>query len=275
MTLPQFPSLPLGTWQATRDTIRSYAHIIGTVRRVLTPAQKHYWHLSLKTNATGFTTTPILVNGASVELQIDFVNHMLHIQTSRGEKWSQRLTGQSPAQFCAEVLGVLGNLGIDANEVRSEFPDNAPGAYDSEAVARYWQALAQIDGLLNQFKGKQRRETSPVQLWPHHFDMSLVWFSGRLVPETDPTDADYSDEQMAFGFSTGDEGIPEPYFYITAYPLPEGLAETDLPDDAVWHTEGFTGAAMMYTALVDADNPTEKLLNFWRTLQAAGEALMQ
>jgi hypothetical protein len=46
-------------------------------------------------------------------------------------------------------------------------------------VERYWQALAQIDILLKQFRGELREETSPVQLWPHHFDLSLVWFSGR------------------------------------------------------------------------------------------------
>ena len=269
-----FPPLLLSSWQPTRDTLNIYAKIIGKVRRALTPHQKHWWHVSLRTTATGLTTTPMPAGALSVEIRLDLVNHLLIVENSRGEVWHCKLEGQSPAQFCATVLTVLQHMGVTADIDRSEFADDEPHSYDPLAVTHFWQTLTQIDGRLKEFKGEQRRETSPVQIWPHHFDLSMIWLSGRLVPDTDPEDEEYSDEQMNFGFSTGDEGIPEPYFYITAYPMPAGLTETQLPPDAQWLTEGFMGAVMMYAALVDTNNPGEKLLDFWRTVHKSGSQLM-
>jgi hypothetical protein len=117
--------------------------------------------------------------------------------------------------------------------------------------------------------------TGPVQLWPHHFDLAMVWFSGRTVPGVDTADEETAEEQMNFGFSTGDDGISDPYFYITAYPLPAELVKTPLPPNAVWHTHGWSGAIMPYAALVEADRPEEILLGFLKQVQAAGARLMK
>ena len=43
----------------------------------------------------------------------------------------------------------------------------------------------------------------PVVLWPHHFGLAVLWFSGHPAPDQDPANAEYADEQMNFGFSTG------------------------------------------------------------------------
>jgi hypothetical protein len=34
---------------------------------------------------------------------------------------------------------------------------------------------------------------------------------------------------MNFGIAFGDESIPEPYFYVTAYPSPDALPKVVLP----------------------------------------------
>jgi hypothetical protein len=208
-------------------------------------------------------------------MTLDLTAHKLVIVSSRGEQWQKPLSGQSSAAFCEEALAALAGLDIHPEIDRSLFNDTTPGAYDRDAVTRYWQALSQIDPIFKQFKGELRQETGPVQLWPHHIDLAMLWFSGRLVPGVDPTDEESADEQMNFGFSPGDGGIPNPYFYITAYPRPDGLTNTPLPADAYWHTQGFTGAILMYEALVTASQPKEKLLTFLRTVQQAGANLMR
>jgi|SRR5581483_1228782 len=109
----------------------------------------------------------------------------------------------------------------------------------------------------------------------HHFDLALLWFSGRKVPGQDPNDAENADEQMNFGFSVGDEGIPEPYFYITAYPLPKNFVGAPLPHGAYWHTDGWNGAVLLYKALVATDAPDARLLDFWRAAQKYGAELMR
>ncbi len=275
MSKNKFPALSLTDWQPTRDTIRGYAQVMGKIRRALTPRQKHWWHVSLRAATTGLTTTSIPSGSVTFEMLLDLTGHKLVISTSRGEQWQKPLRGQSVNTFCEESLAALNSFGIQPKIDRALFSDTTPGAYDTAAVERLWRTFSQIDALFRQFKGELRQETGPVQLWPHHFDLALLWFSGRLVPGQDPDNEEYADEQMNFGFVPGDEGISEPYFYITAYPTPDGLTSAPLPDDAAWRTESFTGAVMMYESLVTADDPGEKLLAFLRIAQQAGAALMR
>ncbi|NHZ71846.1 MAG: hypothetical protein GWP17_02020 [Aquificales bacterium] len=270
MTPLTFPPLPLDSWQPTRDTIRSYAQIIGKVRRAFAPRQKHWWHISLHTTATGLTTTPLLAGGLIIELQLDFCDHRLLISTNQGERLEVPLEGQSPAEFCTEVCDALAIWHIYPDASLTDFEDDTPGTYEKTAVATFWSAFSQIDAIFKTFKASLREETSPVQLWPHHFDLAMLWLSGRLIPGQNPTNEESADEQMNFGFVTGDGGILEPYFFVTAYPVPEKFTDTPLPAGAYWQTEGWTGAVMPYAVLIESDNPQETLLTFLHTAHQAG-----
>jgi len=270
-----FPPLSLADWQPTLETLQTYAKVIGKVRRALTPAHKHWFHVSLRVAANGLTTTAIPAPPRTFEMLLDLTAHKLIITTSRGEQWQLPLTGQSAADFCEDTLTALATLGIHPEIDLSLFEDTIPGIYDRAAVEQYWQAISQVDAIFKQFQGELRQETSPVQLWPHHVDLAMLWFSGRLVPGQDPANEEYADEQMNFGFTPGDESIPDPYFYITAYPSPDGLTDTQLSGDAYWLTEGFTGAILPYTSLVAASDPADTLLTYLRTVQQAGAASMK
>jgi hypothetical protein len=275
MSTNTFPPLSLADWQPTLTTLQNYAKLIGKVRRAFAPRQKHWFHVSLRINAGGLTTTAIPVGDKTFEMQLDLTAHRLVITSSRGERWDAPLTGQPAAQFRDEALASLKLMGIEPDIDHSLFDDNTPGTYDRAAVERYWLALSQIDGLFKQFRGELREETGPVQLWPHHVDLAMLWFSGRLVPGQDPANEEYADEQMNFGFTPGDDSIAEPYFYATAYPTPDGLTDTQLSGDAYWLTEGFTGAILPYASLVEATDPANTLLTYLRTVQQAGAALMK
>ncbi|NCF69206.1 MAG: hypothetical protein GWP61_24885 [Chloroflexi bacterium] len=275
MTNSNFPSLALADWLATRDTIAVYTQVIGKVRRALTPHQKHWWHVSLRVAATGLTTTPIPAGDKTFELLLDFTHHRLLITTSHGQRRDFPLTGQSVKDFKDQTLALLSELGFEPQIDHTLFEDDSAGTYDETAVFNFWQALSQIDAILKEFKHGFRGESSPVQLWPHHFDLGVNWFSGRLIPDQDPDDPEWSDEQMNFGFSTGDGGIANPYFYITAYPAPAGLTDTILPEGAYWQTEGWTGAVLPYETLVDHNNAKAHLLDFLRTVHQAGSERMR
>ena len=270
----QFPPLVLADWQPTRDTVHGYAEVLGAVRGALSANQKHSGHRSLLAAAAGLTTTSIPSGPQTFELLLDLAGHRLVISTNHGRLWQHRLRGQSQAAFLDELTSALATLGINTNLDRNQYGNPAAGVYDVAAVERYWEALSQIDQVMKRFKGELRAETSPVQLWPHHMDLATLWFSGRRVPGHENEKPAFADEQMNFGFSTGDGGIPEPYFYITAYPLPDGLGATPPPEGAQWHTEGWQGAVMPYSKLVGAPDAEDMLLAFLRTYQAAGMALM-
>lgn len=270
-----FPSLALADWKPTRDTVEMYTKLLGRVRRAMAPKNKHWWHVSLHVSGCGLTTTPFPVGSHVMELMLDFTTHQLLIISSKGDRCVIPLHGQSPKQFHDEVLVALAALGCMPEIDHSLFANDKPGTYDKTAVSRYWQALCQIDAALKTFKGGFRGESSPVQFWPHHFDLALVWFSGRLCPGQDPNDPEWADEQINFGFSTGDDSLPNPYFYAVAYPRPDGFVGSPLPEDAYWHQTGWTGAMMLYEKLETAENPTAKLLNFYQAAHQIGANLMK
>jgi hypothetical protein len=273
-----FPAMPLANWQPTRDMLQLYSKVFGRIRRTLSPPQKHWWHISLRAAPNGLTTTAIPIpeaDEATFELVLDLQQAQLIITTSRGETWQAPLAGQPVKEFCEATLAALAKMGIIVELDRSLFADETSGVIDREAAKTCGQVLTSVDQVLKQFKAELPGETSPVQLWPHHFDLAMVWLSGRKVPGIDPADEEWADEQMNFGFSTGDEGMPDPYFYATAYPWPENIVNAPLPSGATWYTQSWKGGLLMYDTLVGLDHPEEALLAFLRSAHQAGSNLMR
>jgi len=117
--------------------------------------------------------------------------------------------------------------------------------------------------------------TTPIPVGTRSLVLSLNWFSGRLVPGVDPADEENADEQMNFGFVSGDAEIRDAYFYATAYPPPMGWTDSPLPAEAYWHSEGWTGAVLMYERLAGIAEPEQALLDFLTASWRAGAEHMK
>ncbi|MFL6261578.1 MAG: hypothetical protein ACJ76Y_17930 [Thermoanaerobaculia bacterium] len=121
--------------------------------------------------------------------------------------------------------------GIPDHPVATGAPFALAGSPAPAELERYY---AGADRLL---RGLRERNpgASPVRCWPHHFDLATLI---RLDPEADPETA----RSIGVGFSPGDSGKPEPYFYVLPWPRPAG----DLPalDGGAWNTEGWLGAVL-------------------------------
>ena len=269
------PDISLDGWRATRDTVQAYAEILSGVRKSLAPRQKHWWHISLRVGASGLTTTPIVVGDRVVELLLNLVSHRLQIATNRGDSADIDLCGQSATDFCNQVLKALAGFGVRPEFDRAAYAALGAQTYDRDAVGQYWQVLPLVDGALKQLKSEHRGESGEVQFWPHHFDVAVLLFTGRRAPGIDPEDEESADENMNFGFLPGDDGIPEPYFYATAYPTPAGLTESPLPYGAYWHTDGWTGAVLRYGKLRTQAQPVERLLDYLRAARDAAASRMK
>lgn len=269
-----FPPLTLAEWQPTRNTIHGYARVLGEIRHAFAPRQKHSFHGSLYVTAAGLSTAPIPWGPLTFELQLDYAAGQARLTTNRGSHRQIALQGQSVAEFLDQTLAALLEADIQLALKPAWFPDRSTGVYDAAAVARFWLALSQVDSIFRRFRGELRSETGPVQLWPHGFDLAMLWFSGRLIPGQESAKPRDADEQMNFGFSTGDAGIPEPYFYVTAYPLPPALPKVQLPGEAAWHAGGWQGAVLKYRSLLNVSDPETALLNFLRSVQREGARLM-
>ncbi|MEW5987878.1 MAG: DUF5996 family protein [Chloroflexota bacterium] len=279
MAHSEFPVMKFADWRPTHDTLHHYARVLGRVRRALTPYQRHWSHITLRVAADGLTTTDIPIpdgGGSTFEMLLHLREHRLVIQTGGQEWWDMPFRGQTAAELGDAALSALADLGVRVTMERSQWANDEPGVYDRAAVETYFQALSSIDEVFKQFKAELPGETGPVQIWPHGFDLAMLWFSGRQVPGADPADEEQADEQMNFGFSPGGYGgIPDAYFYVTAYPWPDGLLEAALPAGAYWHTAGWRGAVLPYEESVTAEKPAAELLGFLQVAHAAGARYMK
>lgn len=269
-----YPALSLTDWRRTRDTLHGYCRLLGWVRRQSSPRQRHWNHVTLQVAAEGLTTTPVPAGDAIFELRLDLVGHRLQIASSRGEAPGAELTGQSTADLLKTIVSGLSDLGLTVDLESADFADEHPGEWDRASIRRFWSGLVQIDSVFKTFKGRQRLETSPVRLFPHHLDLALSWYSGRLIPGQEPRDEDAADEQMTFGYSTGDYTIAEPYFYATAYPEPPGFVGSQLPAEGHWQQDGFSGAVLPYAELVSAPQPNDLLRRFLELAHDGGASRM-
>jgi hypothetical protein len=120
--------------------------------------------------------------------------------------------------------------------------------------------------LFLKLRGSSLKEKSNINFWPHHFDLALLVFSGKLIDGQDETNWDYSREQMNFGLSSGDAGIPQPYFYVTAYPFDKTLLKIELPEFAEWHTEGWNGLVVKLNQLANQEEIFTALFSLFTEL---------
>src|SRR5580700_6409226 len=108
-----WPELPLAAWQDTYATLHMWTQIVGKVRLALSPRVNHWWEVALYVNARGLTTSAIPFGDGIFEVQFDFIEHELIIQTSWGTSKTMALRPQSVADFYAEFMSGLKSLGIE------------------------------------------------------------------------------------------------------------------------------------------------------------------
>ncbi|HKN16075.1 MAG TPA: DUF5996 family protein, partial [Candidatus Sulfotelmatobacter sp.] len=149
-----WPELPLAAWQDTCATLHMWTQIVGKVRLALSPRINHWWEVALYVNARGLTTSAIPYGGRIFEVQFDFIDHKLTIQTSWNSSASIALKPQSVAIFYSEFMAALRSLGIEVkiwtmpvevpNPVSFE-TDTQHASYDPEYAHRFWQILILCD----------------------------------------------------------------------------------------------------------------------------------
>lgn len=271
----RLPELDFRATSGTRDALHSYAGVFGNVLKFCRPKRKHWWHASLRPSLTGLTTG-VINAGADFELALNLRDGQWVARTSAGAKISEALQGQSTLTLATQINDFLIAAGVNDQLIPQvdEYSDDGFADYSKDDAGNISQVLSFVTAALAKLRAGIRQETSPIQLWPHHFDLSMLWLPGEKITGQDPMDEEYADKQMNFGFTFGDEGIPEPHFYVTAYPLPDGFERLPLPDGSRWQSEGFSGVVVPYQSLIENSDPSGYLLELWQGLLSAGREQM-
>jgi Family of unknown function (DUF5996) len=281
-----WPELRPEAWQDTYATLHMWTQIVGKVRLALSPRINHWWEVALYVNARGLTTSAIPYNGKIFDIQFDFIDHKLIIQTSWGPSKTLALKAQSVADFYAEFMAALRVLGIEVKiwtmpqEVPNPVPfdrDTKHASYDPEYAHRFWEVLVLCENIFQEFRAGFIGKDSPVHFFWGSFDLCVTRFSGRRAPERVGADAvtreAYSHEVISAGFWPGGGDIKGAAFYAYAAPEPAGLAEQKVQPAAAFYHPQMKEFLLIYDDVRRAASPREALLSFLRSTYEAGANL--
>jgi hypothetical protein len=285
-----WPALPLQEWADSCATLHMWTQIVGKVRLRESPPINHGWHSTLYVTARGLTTSPIPHGTRTFEIDFDFIDHALTIQTSDGGTERIKLEPQTVAAFYRRLMDALGRLGINVhihskpNEVPDPIPferDEVHRAYDADYVNRYWRALVQSDRVFKQFRSRFIGKCSLVHLFWGALDLAVTRFSGRPAPEHPGgipnlpdrvTREAYSHEVSSCGFWAGSGPIQFPAYYAYAYPAPPGFNQARVRPDAAHYNNEMGEFILPYDAVREAADPDRTLLEFLQsTYEAAAD----
>jgi hypothetical protein len=283
--------LHLAEWKDTCATLQLWTQIVGKIRLAQTPWLNHSWHVALYVSARGLTTSPIPFGARPLEIEFDFIDHVLWLRTGDGESRQVALRPQAVADFYAKVMAALDALGMPVriNQTPNEIPDGIPfsedrvhAAYDRDAANRFWRILVQAHRVFSTFRTAFLGKVSPVHFFWGSFDLAVTRFSGRRAPRHPggvPALPDavaqeaYSHEVSSAGFWPGGGPVDDAAFYSYAYPAPDGFAEAAVRPAAAYFSKELGEFVLPYEAVRTAPDPDAALMDFLQSTYAAAADL--
>jgi hypothetical protein len=287
----RWPELPYAAWKDTAATLQLWLQIVGKIRLSLMPWLNHSWHVTLRVSARGLATPLISTPTHDFQIELDFVDHTLWARTSDGHSRQVMLRPVSVAEFYADVMIALTELGIAVtiDEMPNEIPGAVPfsedrvhAAYDPDYANRFWRVLLCANAAFTRFRTAFLGKASPVHFFWGSFDLAVTRFSGRRAPPHPggiPNLSDavvreaYSHEVSSAGFWPGGGPIDYAAFYSYAYPAPEGFASAPVRPAQASFSKELGEFILPYDAVRTAPNPDAALMAFLQsTYEAAADA---
>jgi hypothetical protein len=286
-----WPELPLSEWADTCATLHLWTQVVGKIRLAHAPLINHWWQVPLYVTSRGLTTSPIAYGYRSFQIDFDFLDHSLIIQASDGATARVPLAPRTVADFHAEVMSRLRELGLETRiwTMPVEIPDAVPfdqdkehKSYDPEYAQRFWRILVQADRLCTLFRSRFLGKVSPVHFFWGSFDLAVSRFSGRTAPALTSNSPNlgawvmqeaYSHEVSSCGFWPGNGGFGRAAFYSYAYPEPAGFSDAPLRPDTAYYDQNLGQFILPYDAVRQAPSPDDHVLDFLQSTYSAAAAL--
>ena len=281
-----WPELDWAQWSDTADTLHMWTQIIGKTRLALSPLQAHWWNVPLYVSARGLSTAAMPYGDEMLEIEFDFVSHVLRYRLSTGAEIATPLRNQSVADFYAEYKRSLAALGVTVDiwpvpvELKTPIPfaeDTQHATYDADAAHRFWRVLTRADQIFQRFSTKFIGKVSPVHFFWGSFDLAVTRFSGRVAPpraDADPiTREAYSREVISAGFWPGNGGFGAAAFYCYAAPAPAGLDQAKIWPASAGYNAELGEFLLKYDDLRAEANPDAALMEFLESTYDAAAQL--
>ncbi|MCW1908459.1 MAG: hypothetical protein KIH63_003920 [Candidatus Saccharibacteria bacterium] len=210
----------------TKQYLQDIAKVIGKFQQAFLVPDKNYWHVGLEVRHNGFQTQEFTIDGKPCRVYVDLKNGII---CSSIESWSMGWV--SPVQLQNDLEYWLRELDSANNIEHVEGLHKTP-SINQESALEILNLLSKSQKVLGSLKLRlPTGRSSPLLLYPHHFDLAYTWYP-------------HEGQQYTVGMSLGDEHIRQPYFYITAFPETMEFASRAPQLPAVWHKQGFTGVVI-------------------------------
>lgn len=265
MSAIRFPALPADAYEPTRATLHGYAKAVGAVPRAHAVPHPKWWHVALGVRPDGLATDPIpLPDGGSLAIRMDLVEHRIVVRTSRGDEDTIDMLARPTATEVGDrLIALTGAHGLTGPVDRSRFEDDGTRDYDKGAASAYFDAFTAAHGIFLRHRAGLGERVSPINLWPHGFDLAFEWLSTK----TETYEGESLPAQLNLGFYPGGDA----YFYSNPWPFDDHLLDTPLPHGARWNTEGFQGSILPYASLHGDPDAGTKLADYARAVFEAAE----
>lgn len=285
--IQKWPVLDFMAIQDTLETLHQWIQIVGKIRLRTMPWQNHSWHTALYISAHGFSTHGIPYNGQIFQLDFDFQQHKLVIQSSHAGTLTMKLRPRTVADFYSELFDKLKSIDLDINIHASPnemdpaipFAENETNrSYDPGAAYAIWQAMLKANGVFNKFRSEFIGKCSPVHLFWGAFDLAVTRFSGNpapLHPGGMPNmplvvmQEAYSQEVSSAGFWPGSKDSPMPAFYAYAYPSDSSFGEQKVLPEEAFYSKEMGEFFLKYEDVQKSDDPEKMLFDFLQTTYEA------
>ena len=261
-----FPSL--AEFEPTRQTLHAYSKAVTIIPRTHFPVHPKWWHIALTVQPDGLETRPIpLPNGRSLHILINLRQHEIQLKTEQGVIQALSLqAGKTGTEMGADIIAVVTDLGLPGDYDRDRFANDSVSPYDAEQAERFLGALHVAHEAFDQHRHAISGETSPVNFWSHHFDLSTEWFGTRVIKQEEQGEVQEFPAQINLGFYPGDENTA-PYFYSNPWPFEKDeLLDKPLPPGASWHVEGWEGSIFPYAELMEEQTAVQRLRDYAKTV---------
>ena len=285
MTDKAWPPLPYESWKDTYATLHMWSQVIGKIALAQAPPVNHSWGVSLHVTARGLAT-PTLPHGTRYfTMEFDFIDHQLVIRTSDGDQRLLPLRPRSVAEFHADVMHTLEQMGLPVKiwSMPVEIPapirfeeDVVHHDYDPDAANRVWRILLQVARVFTSTRCGFVGKCSPVQFFWGSFDLAVTRFSGRPAPPREGPAfmrEAYSHEVISHGFWPGSGPVLEPAFYAYAVPEPDGFKAARVQPDAAFYHGELNEFILPYEAVRTSASPEEAIASFVESTYRAGATL--
>jgi hypothetical protein len=271
--------LPYEEWTPTLTTLHLWCQIVGKLRLGHVPYRSHWWNVTLQPTARGLSTGRMRQGGTFFQIDFDFVNHQLVVQSNRAHEPAtiSLRDGLSVAEFYTTLFQTLAAFGIQTRIVDKPYgmgvdipfsADREHASYDRVMVRRWWEIILWSADVFDQYASEFIGKESPAHLFWHSFDLAISRYSGRpsnKPPSENPVEQEaYSQEVIAVGFWAGDPNTHAPTYYTYTAPEPPTLTAMPLaPAQAAWVPSGSGHiGALPYDAVRNAADPRAMLLEF-------------